>query len=299
MEITRTTLAGISTGFQATFNSVLNAPTRDDYEMLVIRVPSMAGENAYPFLSQLPGMRKWVGDRVVKNLTTEGYVIRNETYEDTIEVSRTAIEDDQYGVYRPMFEGLAAASRALPNQLVFDLMTKGFETPCYDGQYFFDTDHPVTGEDGKVKSLSNVQAGSSSKPWFLVDLSKAQKPFILQERVKPMLTRKDRDEDDSVFLRDSFLYGTRCRIGVGYGLWQTAYASAADLTAANFQTAIQVMQAVHGDGNRPLGINPTHLVAATSQEGAVRELLMSERDAAGATNKWRGRVEMILTPWLN
>ena len=57
--------------------------------------------------------------------------------------SRDDIEDDHYGVYSPRCSPRWAGPRPRILAKWFSPQLKsGFATPCYDGQYFFDTDHP-------------------------------------------------------------------------------------------------------------------------------------------------------------
>lgn len=297
MIINAQNLSGLYTGFSLAFNQGLNEAPPMDYAPLTFTAPSTTSENAYPFLGQVPGLKKWVGDRVVKNLTQHDYRLKNEKYEDTIEVDVEAIEDDQYGVYTPLFKGLGAAIAAHPNEMVFATLAAGFGEPCYDGQYFFDSDHPVTQADGATASVSNFQTGAAT-PWFLIDASKALKPIIFQDRVKPRLVRKDNEKDDNVFNQDKFVYGVRARRAAGYGMWQTAFGSKAALDATNYAAARSAMMALKGDAGRPLGIKPTHLVVPPALEGAALELLNAERNAAGATNVWRNTAQLLVSSWL-
>lgn len=56
--------------------------------------------------------------------------------------------------------------------------------------------------------------------WFLACTKRPFKPFIYQEREKPRLVAKTKDNDDNVFFEKQFLYGIDFRCNVGYGLWQ-------------------------------------------------------------------------------
>jgi phage major head subunit gpT-like protein len=49
---------------------------------------------------------------------------------------------------------------------------------------------------------------------------------------------------------------------------------------------------------KPLGITPSLLVVPPDLEAEAREILMNERDAQGATNKWKGSAELLVLPWL-
>ena len=53
-----------------------------------------------------------------------------------------------------------------------------------------------------------------------------------------------------------------------------------------------------GDHGRPLGVMPTHLVVPPALREAGLEILNAERDAAGATNVWRGAATLLVVPWL-
>lgn len=48
----------------------------------------------YAWLGDIPGMREWIGDREVQNLTASDYTIKNKDFELTVGVDRNAIEDD-------------------------------------------------------------------------------------------------------------------------------------------------------------------------------------------------------------
>jgi len=92
----------------------------------------------------------------VKALEASKYTIVNDDWEATVEVDRNDIEDDNLGIYGPQARMAGESARDLPDDIVFDLVNDGFANECYDGQYFFDTDHPVrdpaTGEDASVSN---------------------------------------------------------------------------------------------------------------------------------------------------
>jgi phage major head subunit gpT-like protein len=196
-----------------------------------------------------------------------------------------------------MMTDMGRAAAAHPDELVFSLLKDGFSTNCYDGQYFFDTDHPVLDAAGAETSVSNVQAGTSA-PWMLLDTSRAIKPLIFQERKKPEFVAKDNPDDDNVFDRAEFKYGTDSRGNVGFGFWQQAFGSKADLTDANLKAAYTAMTSQKGDFGRPLGIIPNLLVVGPTNKFVADELLKAQMKANGATNTLQGLVEAIVVPWL-
>lgn len=296
MIINRSNLQGLTTGFRANFQGGF-AGVAPQWTTVATLVPSSTSENAYPWLGEFPGMREWLGDRVVKNIETHGYSIKNKPFEMTVSVPAPAIEDDQYGVYAPMMTEMGRAAAAHPDELVFGLLKNAFATNCYDGQYFFDTDHPVLAPDGTLQSVSNYQSGSSS-PWFLIDDSRALKPLIFQQRKKPNFVAKDRPEDDNVFDSAVFKYGVDSRCNVGFGFWQLAQGSKATLTTENFDAAYDAMAGRKGDQGRPLGVMARKLIVGPGNRKAGQDIVKAVNLANGATNTNVGLVDLVIVPWL-
>lgn len=181
---------------------------------------------------------------------------------------------------------------------LYSLLGAGFTTVCYDGQFFYDTDHPVIGAGGAtVTTVSNFQGGSGT-PWFLFDGSREIKPMIFQERLAPEFTSVNRPNDESVFGEDIYTFGVRRRCAVGFGLWQLSHASRQTLTAANYAAARAAMMGLRADGGRPLGIRPNLLIVPPSLEEAALGIVNTEYGASGASNVWKGTAEVIVAPWL-
>lgn len=283
---------GFSTAFQGGLGSV--APS---HHRVCMMVPSSTRSNEYGWLGNMPRIREWLGPRVVQNLGTYGYTIRNRSFELTVGVDRDDINDDNLGVYAPMFSEMGRATASFPDELIWPLLAAGFVTPCYDGQYFFDTDHPVLDADGARVSVSN-SGGGTGAPWFLIDDSRGYKPIIWQERQPFAMTRMDAPTDEVVFNRKEFRYGVDGRCNAGFAFWQLAYGSRQPLGSDSYEAARVAMQGQRGDYGRPLGISPRLLIVPPSMEKAALELLNAERNAAGATNVWRGTAQMLVVPWL-
>ena len=175
-------LDGLFKGYSLAFNKGLEAP-ETAWSKIAMLVPSNTASETYAWLGQAPRVREWIGERVVRGLAAYGYTIVNRKFEDTVSVQRTMIEDDQYGVYTPMMTELGRSTSSFPDELMFGLLQTGFTTPCFDGQNFFDTDHPINPADGGAPTLfSNVQLGVgpdlAPAPWFLMDTSRSIKPLV-------------------------------------------------------------------------------------------------------------------------
>lgn len=296
MIINRQNLAILHTGFKASFqNAFAGAPI--DYDQLVLQVNSTTAIEQYGWLGATTRFREWIGDRVVQNLGLHDFAIKNKTFENTVGVPREAIEDDQYGTFNPLMAQLGQDAKEHPAELVYALLAGGFTGKCYDGQNFFDTDHPVLNAAGAEVSVSNFQGGSGT-PWFLLDTTRVMRPLILQKRKPYNFVAKTDEKDDNVFTAKEFIWGVDARLNVGYGLWQLAYASRETLDATSFNAAYAAMQNMKGDNGRPLGIRPKLLVVPPALRATALEVVKAERNAAGATNINRDVVDVLVTPWL-
>lgn len=290
MDITRASLAALNVAMTTAFNTRLTG-VETTYGRIAMTVQSSTRHQAYPKLSEMGPMREWIGERYIERLEADGFVITNRKFEKAVGVPVDDISDDQYGIYTPLVSDMAQTAAELPDDLVWEQLEKGFNTTHYDGQYFFDTDHPVENEAGVEASVSNFQGGSGAA-WYLIDDSRAIKPTIFQDREKANITPKTSLTDDNVFMQDEFLWGAKRRCAAGFGAWQLAYASKQTLNAANYALARAAMMSMRGHRGRKLNLKPKLLVVSPSLEGAAREILLNERDASGATNKWRNTADL-------
>lgn len=296
MIINSANLDAIRVNFSTAFRRGLGQATTD-YEMIATTVPSSARENKYGWLGKLPSLRQWIGPRAVHGIAEHDYAIKNLSWELTYGVDRDDIEDDNLGVYTPVFVEAGESVAAQPDELVWGAAKAGWERECYDGQNFYDADHPVLDADGVPYSVSNTDEGTAA-PWFLMATGRSLKPFIFQERRAPQFVAKDNPRDNNVFDNKEFRYGVDCRRNTGYGFWQMIFASSQPLTKERYVAARVALMEMKGDYGRPLGMRPNLLVVSPSNEGAAFDVLKAERDAAGATNVYRNTAELLVSPWL-
>jgi phage major head subunit gpT-like protein len=289
-------LRTLGTGFKASFQRGLGQLS-SQRALIATTVSSSNAREEYGWMGKVPGMREWLGDRVLNSIKTYDYSIRNKDWESTVEVERNDIEDDNLGLYGPMMEEMGRAAVRHPDKLIYDLLKAGFTSNCYDGQFFFDTDHPRLDAAGKEVSAANTDGGAGAS-WFLVDTKRAIMPIIFQERKAPNFVAKDNVDDDNVFFRKKFVYGVDARYNVGYGFWQFIWGSRQALNAANYAAARAAMMGMLGDYDTPLGIMPDTLIVPPSLESAGRKLLNSEYAAGGETNEWKDTAKLEVVPWL-
>lgn len=299
MIVSTDNLNKLRVGFSAAMKRGLDNAVTPVSGRIAMTVPASTREQRYGWMGKLPRIREWVGPRVIQNLSESDYSIKEKKFELTVGLDRDDMETDNLGIYSTLFEQIGEATVLDPEQLIWDLLKAGFTTNCYDGQFFFDTDHPVLDADGvTVTSVANTDGGAGT-PWFLLDTTRVVKPLIKQVRREfGEIVARDKVTDDNVFDLNEFRYGVDARMNFGFGLWQMAWGSKQVLSAANYEIARTAMQSFRSDHGRPLGIAPNLLVVPPSLEGAGRALVQSQLINGGESNKWAGTAELLVVPWL-
>ena len=108
----------------------------------------------YNWLGQSPQMREWVGGRNAKGFLENGITIQNKHFEATVSFLRKDVRRDKTGQVKVRINDLADRTNSHWNKLVSTLILNGAAGPCYDGQYFFDTDHSEGDSGTQSNSIS-------------------------------------------------------------------------------------------------------------------------------------------------
>jgi len=119
----------------------------------------------YKWLGMAPAMREWIGGRQAKGFRENGITIVNKTYESTMEVLVDEIRRDKTGQVMLRVAEQARRANAHWASLLTSLIIAGETTggECYDGQYFFDTDHSE-GDSGTQDNDLTGTAVSATQP---------------------------------------------------------------------------------------------------------------------------------------
>lgn len=158
MIIQPTTVDNAFLAWDTLFRQVLaDTPTR--WQQVASEMKSTTSSSVHAWMDRIPGLRQWLGERVINNLASRFQTVLNQKWEDTIGVEREKIEDDQLGIYTPMVQELARASKIWPDRLVFALLLLGGSTKVYDNQNFFDPAHPINMDDPSSATQSNLVTG--------------------------------------------------------------------------------------------------------------------------------------------
>ena len=152
----------------------------------------------YKWLGQSPAMREWIGGRQAKGFLESGVTIDNKHFEATIEFLVKELRRDKTPQIRTRIAELAERTNAHWASLLSTQIINGESTACYDGQFFFDTDH-VEGDSGTqsndisvdISALPTEVHGTTTAPsveemQLAIDKARAQIEGFLDNRGEPM-----------------------------------------------------------------------------------------------------------------
>jgi phage major head subunit gpT-like protein len=159
MDITPASIQNFFTRLNFQFqNAFAGVPTF--WSDVATEFPSDTGQNLYPFLSMIPGLREWVGPRVINNVAQRAYAVPNKHWEATYGIDRNQFEDDTYGFYAQMQPMIAQQVAEWRDRRLAQVIEAGTTAVCWDGQFFFDTDHPVDPDNSGAGTNSNKLVGA-------------------------------------------------------------------------------------------------------------------------------------------
>ncbi len=174
-DIPRLLEAGLRTVF---FEAYEAAPS--DWQRIATVVPSEHDTEKYAWLGSTPRVREFKDERVPAGLLEHDFSIRNKTWEASIGVDRSALEDDEYGQIKLRVQELAQEVKRHQDELVFSLLKDGFTSLCHDGQYFFDTDH-AEGDSGTQGNKGTAALSATALQTAFTSMMK-----IKDDKGKPM-----------------------------------------------------------------------------------------------------------------
>lgn len=132
--VTSTALAAITTEFDTIFNDVYKE-AEVLYPKLAMTVKSNTATSVHAWMERIKGVREWIGPRYLEDVSAVGYSLTNKTWENTLRIKKSDVEDDAVGLLLPAVQLLASTAKAHPDQLAVALLKDN--TACYDGASFF------------------------------------------------------------------------------------------------------------------------------------------------------------------
>ena len=154
------------------------------YPTVCYDASSVRSSEKYGWIGNMPGMREWVGDRQFSELRSANFVIDNKHFESSLAIKKTDIADDNLGQYGPIMEQLGIEAAHHPDELWFDALELGESTACFDGQFFFDTDHSWGKSGTQSNDLTSTVVSTSA-------VTVAELKTAIRAAVKQMLGFKN------------------------------------------------------------------------------------------------------------
>lgn len=129
-------------------------------DQISMRISSDQAVETYAWLGNSPALREFIGGRTPAELKENSFTITNKDYEGSITFKSKDMRRDKLGMIQVRVNQLADRALDHPAKLLSSLIIAGESTVCYDGQYFFDTDH----SDGSSGTISNDISASAVAP---------------------------------------------------------------------------------------------------------------------------------------
>jgi len=117
---------------------------------------STQASETYKWLGMAPALREWIGGRQPKGFRENGLTIANKKWEATLAIEVDDLRRDKTGQLDIRIGELATRAGQHWEKLLSILIDEGASRVCYDGQFFYDTDH----EEGDSGVQSNALTDS-------------------------------------------------------------------------------------------------------------------------------------------
>jgi len=140
------------------------AQNAEQWQRLVMEVPSTTLTETYEWLGSVPKMSEWVDERKVGDLSEENFSLTNKHFEATVAVDRNALDDNRLGMILPRVRQLGEEAARYPRELVLDVIKNGTTLTGYDGKALFASDHAGGDNllDGTGITSATIKADLSS-----------------------------------------------------------------------------------------------------------------------------------------
>lgn len=139
---------------------------------IIFRTTSDSDQETYPWLAYAPGVREMTGSRLKRSVPELSWAIKNKKFENTVILQYELLRFNKVGTVAALMANLGAKARAYPDKLASALINAGNGALCYDGQYFFDTDHSDPGA-AYTTSQSNSLTSDATNHLTPTDLEMA------------------------------------------------------------------------------------------------------------------------------
>ncbi len=228
----------------------------------------------YKWLGQSPAMREWIGGRHAKGFRENGITIANKKFEATLTVPVDWLRRDKTGQLQVRIDELVGRTVTHWGSLLSSLILAGESAACYDGQFYFDTDH----SEGDSGAQSNdITVDISAAPASVHGSTTAPSPEEVRAMVlagaQQVLGLKDDTGEPMNEAARNFL------VMVPTPYWSAAAAALANPVLGGGDTNVLTNLDGYGFG---LAVNPrltwTDKIAVFRTDGSAKPFILQEEE---------------------
>lgn len=130
---------------------------------LAMKTGSDQASESYAWMGAPPSMHEFIGKRQLNELGEVSWSVTNKDHEANLVIKSKDMRRDKTGIIQTRVDQLANRVNDYPAKLLSTLIIAGESTLCYDGQYFFDTDHSE-GSSGTQSNSISFAAATGTTP---------------------------------------------------------------------------------------------------------------------------------------
>jgi len=161
--------------------------TADSYwAKVAMKIPSTGAFNDYAWLSKFPQMKRWIGSKNIETFKGYDYIVNNEDFEVTVEVSRNQIQDDQLGMVGTMARSAGESAKNLPDEIVAEMINGAFSLKCWDGKPFCANNHKLGGQTINNKGTMPLDVTSAAAAEASYGLARQTMRSMKDEHGRPL-----------------------------------------------------------------------------------------------------------------
>lgn len=160
MELTPSNLQALYITFSQTWQEAF-LKYKTYWQQVASLLNSDSESETHVIMDRVPQVRKWVGDRVIRNVSLRDQSLKNEPYEHTIGLDKFKVQDNKINSFKDVVRAQGEQAKKWPDVLVFGkggALDVGDTAAAvgYDGQPFFSAAHPVNMDDPNSAVQSNL-----------------------------------------------------------------------------------------------------------------------------------------------
>jgi len=236
----------------------------------------------YAWLGQTPAMREWIGGRHAKGFRENGIIVENKHFEATIEIAVRHMRRDKSGQAMLRIDELADRANSHWASLLSTLIIGAESTVCYDGQFFFDTDHAEGDSGAQSNDISvDISALPTEVHGVVANPSVAEMQLAILQGISQIASFKDDQGEPMNETANTFV------VMVPIGLYMVAQQAAAVPRGVDLEQQ-QVPAGINISVVPNVRLTWTDKFAIFRTDGRVKPFIRQEEDGVNLKAKAEG-----------